>query len=119
MGEQQRANLSCEFWSQRSQDPSSSIYSYPGTAQRATTRLTWELEEGIVELELAGRSRRSLGGPFEEDCWSWESRDSQDQSQQQNSKLEEGQAVKGQFLKVGTKGNPFWVLGKDHTPKFI
>ena len=31
----------------------------------ATTRLTWELEEGIVELELDGRSRRSLGGPFE------------------------------------------------------
>ena len=46
-----------------------------GSAQRAITRLTWELEEGIVELELVGRSRRSLGGPFEADRWSWESRD--------------------------------------------
>ena len=25
----------------------------PGPAQRAITRLTWELEEGIIELELA------------------------------------------------------------------
>jgi len=75
LGEQQRVSLSYEFWSQQSQDPSSLIYSYSGPAQRATTRLTWELEEGIVELELAGRSRRSFGGPFEEDCWSWESRD--------------------------------------------
>ena len=30
--------------------------------------------------------------------------------------------MKGQFLKVGTKGNPFWVLlvfVKDHTTKFM
>ena len=30
--------------------------------------------------------------------------------------------MKGQFLKVGTKGDIsrfFWVLGKDHTPNFI
>lgn len=47
----------------------------PGLVQRAITGLTWELEERIVELELAGRSRRSFGGSFEEDCWSWESRD--------------------------------------------
>ena len=39
----------------------------PGLAQRVITRLTWELEEGIVEMELVGRSRRSLRGPFEDD----------------------------------------------------
>jgi len=39
----------------------------PRPVQRAIIGLTWELEEGIVELELAGRSRRSLGGAFEED----------------------------------------------------
>jgi len=27
----------------------------------------WELEEGTVEMDLSERSRRSRGGPFEED----------------------------------------------------
>ena len=66
MVELQRAKVSCEL---EPTEPTSQWFDLqlPGPMHRAIIRLMWELEEGIVEIELAKRSRRSRGGPFEED----------------------------------------------------